>query len=71
MCQELVMPLLLLWSVSASQKKPKQTKQLINYFITIDIYQIPQLQKQRGTVDLDNFISIEGFLGHVALTNAS
>lgn len=57
--------------VSLSIAKKTKTKQLINYFITIDIYQIPQLQKQRGTVDLDNFISIEGFLGHVALTNAS
>lgn len=57
--------------VSLSIAKKNKTKQLINYFITIDIYQIPQLQKQRGTVDLDNFISIEGFLGHVALTNAS
>lgn len=52
-------------------KKTKKNKQLINYFIIIDIYQIPQLQKQRGTVDLDTFISIEGFLCHVALMSAS
>lgn len=57
-------------SLSIAKKNPKKT-QLINYFIIIDIYQIPQLQKQRGTVDLDTFISIEGFLCHVALTTAS
>lgn len=57
--------------VSLSIAKKKKKTQLINYFIIIDIYQIPQLQKQRGTVDLDTFISIEGFLCHVALTTAS
>lgn len=58
-------------SLSIAKKTKQNKKQLINYFIIIDIYQIPQLQKQRGTVDLDTFISIEGFLCHVALMSAS